>query len=70
MTDIQAKASLRPETVNASLSLGDAELVLTYKRYDEAATADAVFLVESAEEAFTKVLEALVVAAEEKETEG
>lgn len=65
MSDINAKASLHGRTVTATLTLGSANLTLTYARDDEQAVDDMTELIESAEEAFTTVLEALVKKAQE-----
>lgn len=58
--DITAKGSLTETHVIVTLTMGEATLTLTYPRDNEQASDDMADLVASSEDAFVRVLEALV----------
>lgn len=67
MAEIEAKATLKDETVTATLTLGKATLTLSYPQRDEEAWADMANLVVQSEDSFAEVLEALAAKAEQVE---
>lgn len=67
MAEIKASGSLDVGVVTATLRLGDATLTLSFPRDDDQAASDMADLVDRSEDAFTQVLEALILKAEAQE---